>query len=457
MFDAWGPSRYETIMYGNIREKTMAARLSGISRAIRISHEPRLPGQSAVFDVACGLAGPLVYFYVWWLLRFAMEKGIRRIYFLARDGHIFMKAAHELISVWKLDIEARYLYCSRESLLLPSYENTGDFEHHWITWGYASSISIAEICRRLGLTIEEIRPFLANGGLSSYASCPERPIAREDRPNLNGLLKDESLARLIREKGEPLFETALSYLEQEKLFDGVPYLIADTGWRGTSQYALSALMHKGGRRPPGGLTGNYLGLNRDVHRFGNDSLHAYLFDWRFTPRDYRLYYFICFEMLFSADHGRTFGYQELDGVIVPLLADFPAEQIKSLTAIHHQKVSEYARMAAEGIPFGAFDDSFAEVSRMLSRAFICSPTAEEAEVYGEWPIASEMGEGDFQAMAPPMGFCRFVSCAIGSDRIRGFWPQASLVRGNQSLLCRVYNRFLDLAVLDWYRRWVLRY
>lgn len=457
MFDAWDPSRYERIIYGNVRSKNLAAQLAGLSRSIRISHEPRTPEQSTVFNVACGVTAPLVFFYVWWLLYAAHKKGIRRIYFMARDGQIFMQAAHELISQWKLDIDVRYLYCSRESLLLPSYENTGNFELHWITWGYASSISISEICRRVGITIQEAHPFLVNNELGEYASNPDRSVERCDIRNLEKLLKDKVFEKLIREKSEPLFRVALSYLEQELLFDGVPSVLADTGWQGSSQYALSALMNKGGKRPSSGLTGFYLGLNHDVHLFDNDTIHSFLFDWRVTPRDYRLYYFICFEMLFSADHGRTLGYLVKEGAIIPVLGTLPEDHVRSIATVHHHKVVEFANVVAGKIPFDSFDDSFSEVSRIIARTFINSPTAEEAEVYGGWPIASEMCEGDFQEMAPPMSGVQFVRCALGMEKISGYWPQASLVRSSNHLLCYAYNQFLRSGVLGWYRRFVLRY
>jgi len=377
---------------------------------------------------------------------------------MARDGQIFMKVALELIARWSLDIEVRYLYCSRESLLLPSYQKTGDFELHWITWGYASTISIAEICRRLGITAEELHPFLVDSGLAKYLSDSERPVERGDMQNIYDLLRDDGFEKLLREKSEPLFRVTLSYLEQELFFDGVPSVVADTGWRGSSQYALSALIDKGGKRPGTGMKGYYLGLNREVHLFDNDTMHSFLFDWRTTPRDYQLYYFICFEMLLSANHGRTLGYQNQNGgAIIPVLGPTPGHHVNNIVEIHHLKTVEYARKAADNIPFEAFDDSLSEVARMLARAFINTPTTKEAELYGEWPIASEMGEADFQPISPPMSFGQFVRCAAGIDKIRGFWPQASLVRGKQRFLCWAYNRFLALGILDWYRSLLLRY
>ena len=132
-----------------------------------------------------------------------------------------------------------------------------------------------------------------------------RPIPRDDLPLLYGMLKESAVEALIRNRCQLQFTAALDYLCQEGILDGVPFALADTGWRGSSQYALSALLHKGGVLPPQGLQGYYVGINRDALRYGNDTLQAFLFDWREMPREYRLYCFICFEMMFSADHGRT--------------------------------------------------------------------------------------------------------------------------------------------------------
>src|SRR6266581_2860396 len=237
MFDDWGPSRYERILYEGGGSEEQRALLAGISRAMRISHDSRDTRDTEVTATAAGLVAPLVFFYTWWLLRSAMARGIRRIYFMARDGQIFMKVAQVLVQNWQLDIEIRYLYCSRESLLLPSFERVGDFELNWITWGYLSTITTAEISRRLGLTLEEFRPFLEGGGLNRYASHPEQPVAREDMPDLQVVLREESLAEAVRQKTRPLFDMTLAYLDQEGLCDGVPFVLADTGWRGSSQSA----------------------------------------------------------------------------------------------------------------------------------------------------------------------------------------------------------------------------
>lgn len=457
MFDNWAPSRYEKILYECGSSEGQRALLAGISRAMRLSYINREVNESEVVGTASALVAPLVYFYTWWLLRSALQRGVQRIYFMARDGQIFMRAAQVLVRNWNLDIEVRYLYCSRESLLLPSFERVGAFELNWITWGYLNTITLAEISRRLGLTPEEFRPFLKDGHLNRYITHPEKAVAREDLPDFQRMLQDESLAETVRQKTRPLFDLTLSYFDQEGLLDGVPFALADTGWRGSSQYAVSALMHKGKVRPVGGIDGYYFGLNNDAHQYGNDTLYAFLFDWRHFPRDYRLYYFICFEMLFSADHGRTLGYRSKLDTIAPILGSNPAGVLKNLVGIHHNYAVEYARRASGTMSFESFDEASVDTAKRLARLFICSPSESEAHIYGDWPMGSEIGEGDFQIMAPPMGLGQFIRCALGRERVKGFWPQASLIRGSQALLCSAYNSFLDLGILDWYRRLLLRY
>lgn len=456
MFEQWSPSRYEKLLNSSRAPAGQGSLLSGIARSLRISHSKRSPREAEVAGTAAGLVAPLAYLYTSWLLHAAVKRGIRRVYFLARDGQIFMKVARELVRNWNLDVEVRYLYCSRESLLLPSFERMGDFERNWVTWGYLSSITVSEIGHRLGLTPDELAPFLG-GALDGYRTDPGLPVAKKDLPALHRALDEPGLAETVRRKTRPVFETALSYLEQEGFFDGVPYALADTGWRGSSQYAISALMQKGKLRPGEGVLGFYLGLNCDAHLLGNDTLEAFLFDWRSCSRDYTLYNFICFEMLFGADHPRTRSYLREPGGIVPVLAEPPSEEQLRWVRTHHDHAVSFADRASRAQGFGVFDDAWTAVARRLSRAFICSPGPVEAEVYGEWQIASEMCEGDFQSMAPPMGALQFVRCALGRERVKGYWPQASLARGSCHLFRRAYNLFLRSGALDWYRRILLRY
>lgn len=457
MHDQLPLSHYERILSQGPLPYVQRSVLAGTSRSLRISHDRTKEREKAIKEVSAGLIGPLAFMFVWWVLSEAKKSGIQRLYFLARDGQLLFKVAGALVKEWGLDIEVRYIYCSRESLLLPSFQQVGPFEENWITWGYLSSITLEEICSRLELTIDDLSPLLSEVGLSHYTKDATCPISSEDKHRLHGLLQREDFSALVREKASSRSETTLGYFVQEGFADNIKFAVVDTGWRASSQYALSALLEKGKLRTSEGLTGFYLGINKDVHRFRSDTLRAFLFDWRSEPRDDRLYNFICFEMLFSADHGRTIGYRSDGNNYSPVIQDVVEPLIQSDVSLQHKIAVEYARRAATVLPFNDFKSESVKVCRKLAREFICSPSLEIAEVYGNWPMASEIRERDHQVMAPPMDFWAFFSRALGHKKVVGFWPQASLIRGHQRLLNFVYNMFLSSGLLEWYRRVILRY
>lgn len=458
MYDQLKLSRYERILLRSGLPFSQSTLLAGIARSLRLSHLPRTPELEACVRTSSGLVAPLVFLYAWWVLHDAQCRGLKRLYFLARDGHIFQKVASLLAQEWHIDLDIRYVFCSRESLLLPSFEAGGEFERNWISWGYLSAITIQEICDRLNLSLSDLKAIAPFSRLSNYIADPCRSICRQDLQLLYKAIADESFVDLVKEKNHFRFELALNYFIQEGMGESVPFAIVDTGWRGSSHYALSALLNKGGLRPADGIKGYYLGLNCDAFNYENDELRGFLFDWRNSRRDYRLYNFLCFEMLFSADHGRTTGYAQEGPWIRPILADNNNVDVQWLITKHHELAIEFAKRATNILRFEHYSaDRVSDLCRRLAGEFICSPGLSVAEVYGSWPMASEIREGDFQPMAPPMNYKRFFRCVLGRDKVQGFWPQASLIRGNADILSNCYNLFLDTGLLEWYRRTILRY
>ena len=53
--------------------------------------------------------GPMLLNYVWWILHQAHQKGLQRLYFLARDGYLLREIALQFCAQFGLKIECRYL------------------------------------------------------------------------------------------------------------------------------------------------------------------------------------------------------------------------------------------------------------------------------------------------------------------------------------------------------------
>ena len=87
--------------------------LAGISKAIRLSF-PDTPQHIFAADLIAPLYVPFVYN----ILQNAQSKGIKKLFFLARDGYILYQIAKELICKFPT-LKVNYLYVSRSSLYLP--------------------------------------------------------------------------------------------------------------------------------------------------------------------------------------------------------------------------------------------------------------------------------------------------------------------------------------------------
>ncbi len=62
----------------------------------------------------CG--GAILFPYVRWIVDEAFSKGIRKLFFMSRDGYILRKIAKQIINDKGLDIETEYIYVSKDVL-----------------------------------------------------------------------------------------------------------------------------------------------------------------------------------------------------------------------------------------------------------------------------------------------------------------------------------------------------
>lgn len=92
-----------------------AARLAGAMRQARLANPETNPARRVIWDTACNVAGPLLFGFVHWCLSQAAARGLRRIYFVARDGQLLHHIAARLAPAWGFAIECRYLHGSRQA------------------------------------------------------------------------------------------------------------------------------------------------------------------------------------------------------------------------------------------------------------------------------------------------------------------------------------------------------
>jgi FMN phosphatase YigB (HAD superfamily) len=275
---------------------------------LRLLHSAR---RSAVPPAPEGLHRYASLLAIGWtldILAQARRRGIRRIYFLARDGYLPLAIARRLVDASGEDFELRYLEVSRQAVVVPTMDGT--------------PAALAEFA---GYSIEG-RPLVACLGFLGVdaAVTAERLLALGLDPAriVDGAAGRADVARLfaaepalVQSRLAALRDDARAYLDQEGFLAPGPRMIVDVGWRGSTQVALARLAGL----PADDILGAYLGLLPAALRPGVTPATArgYLFAFGHPEAATALMLdgYALPELLFSAPHGAVLGYaRQADGM-----------------------------------------------------------------------------------------------------------------------------------------------
>ena len=125
-------TRYEEMLEQFATESAgFSSLVAGTSRLARLQDRPANRHEATISGIAGSLIAPIITFYAMWLLREARNRGLQRLYFVARDGYLVKKVTDALIQALGLRLESRYLYGSRQSWHLPAIT---DFSADSLSW-----------------------------------------------------------------------------------------------------------------------------------------------------------------------------------------------------------------------------------------------------------------------------------------------------------------------------------
>lgn len=370
-----------------------ATRAGGLSRAVRLR---RVSGSAEAAMLVSGVIGPFLTAFVAHVLQDAQARGIDTLFFVSRDGQVFLKIATALQAAgFAPGITCRYLYGSRQAWFLPSVtEATRDR----IAWAFVDGMSSApdDILRRLEIDPSEVALMLQELGIDERR-LHTRQSARELDTFIEALLSPPVADLLTRRAGERR-ASLMSYLGAQGLFDPKRnYALVDVGWTLKSQLALRRCLQAEGR--PFDVSGYYLGVvlgHEPLAQAGPASafvgfpgddvpccLHA---NWFF-----RLSTVLLVEHLFTlADHPSLARYAEQGGALsLVFKRDYRSEALILFTAQLHEELESYAGFA--GTMFGSelVTPEFREWALENVRRFACEPRAEEVNAVAWLPTNRE--------------------------------------------------------------------
>jgi FMN phosphatase YigB (HAD superfamily) len=330
--------------------------------------------------------GPALYPYVsglligftLFVLAEARRRGINRIFFLARDGHLPLAIARRLLGRTGENIDLSYLQVSRQSVVVPSMlDNIPGFAEDVARSVNGRPLDTALDC--IGIDAEAMRGLLARCGLD--------PMQPADPESIRRLF--DANQTLIRERLEALRDSALRYLDQSGFLAPGPRLIVDVGWRGSTQKALARLTGI----PPADIAGSYLGLLPDALSPGLDPCSAagYLFAFG-DPRPLMetvLEGYVLLELFLSAPHGTVLHYADSGSEVVPVHAVEPepggALRRQALIALEAGCLREFDSLDAilDGAWPAAIDprSAMADLEPLLTR-----PTARDVALINAIPF-----------------------------------------------------------------------
>ena len=340
------------------------------------------------------LVGPVMLSFTEWIISEAEKKGIKRLYFLARDGYLLYEIAKTVCRERKIDVDCRYLYCSRQALRIPSYHIIGDEAFELLTLG-GYHFTKRTILERAAISESEIN------GIASELDIKEldAPMSYGELGEFKEALKSSELyKKAVIERSADAYDTTIEYFRQEGLFEEENLAIADSGWTGSMQRSLRQLLENEGFK--GKLTGFYFGMYVSAKEEADGEYNTFYFDRDSGTKRKATFNNNLFECMLSAPHPMTVRYEQSEnGRIDPVFAPIASE--KQLNMIQNQikGALEFVNEIdfSEKGPF-VYEKELKKVYKLLKRHMIY-PTRSFAEIYGSFAFCDDVTEGYYMTLA----------------------------------------------------------
>ena len=402
---------------------------------------------SVLLTTSAYVLGPAVSAYVLWVLEEALKSGKERLYFLARDAYFMYVTARMLCEKLDIPIECRYLCCSRYSVRLPMFHLDMTEALDYICRG-GIDVTMEKILNRAGLSDEEKDKIYLE--LSRNA---DDIIPYSELEGIKKQLKDsKDFNEYTVKRSRELFPALEGYIRQEGLLDDVSFAFVDSGWVGSMQKVIGALVNHIHEKDGDGKTfrpeGYYWGLYELPAGVNPEDYHCYYFSEKSGVLRKINFSNCLFESIYSAPHGMTLYYEEKGGKYAPVFADIREENRRFILRIERY-IKKYVSGLADLLykknigPGNLFFIDAEEQKNIITRLldiFMGKPTYGEACVFGSLPFSDDVLDTNEQETAAllsqeelasnhPWNKVRIMT-GLSKSRVKeSAWYEGSAVRG----------------------------
>jgi len=299
-------------------------RFCGICRAVRLSMPDDIEHAMAV-DFVASVYVP----YVYHVLSNAQKRNFKRLYFIGRDGRIFLKIA-EQFQVKFSDIELRYIKFSRRAIYPCSFYDVRYDELEWF-FQYSKGQKLSSALSYIGMEWHEM-------SLVWRQKFSEQLILSDANVHdvVNAFIQNDSF--MLLQKSAKKRDIFLKYLHQEGVFDDVEKAFVDLGWVGSTRVCINKILNSEGCSPV------------FVYYFGAASTYSVgnIFD---DANIFQRQYFVLSNMsILLLEHyasmnedGTVLAYEKDGGVVIPVEAK-PLFKHNKLVKINEDAVTAVAKL-----------------------------------------------------------------------------------------------------------------
>ncbi|MBL9216098.1 MAG: hypothetical protein JNG83_11525 [Opitutaceae bacterium] len=420
---------------------TWRSLLAGAMRLARLERAPAADRAGVLWDSGTTVAGPLFYGFVRWVLAEAGRRGVRRLYFLARDGQIFWRIARAILEAEPQPVECHYLQASRVLFTGPA------------------ELRDPAALRRLvapAVPFHSLRQALLPLGLDEAwgtARLPPAFRALDWEANLEPAQRAALADWLLDPARRPELEAAAqrragqarAYLHAAGLRAGEPVAVVDAGWFGTIQRSLEHILGDGSAPAP--LRGFYVGLMaHDARRFAGEALG---YTNRFAPLPLlrEESHKVLIELMAQGDHGQAAGFEERGGRWTVRLQDTGPVNLAEVRLLQEAALAFTHRALATATVAAAPEADFARAVIGIYRDFHDRPEPREAEVWGSLPHSDQYYEQRHATLCAELGFGATIAALLDHRKRPPHW----WIAGQATLRHPLPLQAFRLAKRGWWR------
>lgn len=362
----------------------------GGMRALRLA----LPFERHRASLLANVVAPWICALAARMVQRATEIGLKRLYFLSRDGEILHRIASKIAPS---SLECRYLYSSRQAWCFPAMLANDAPSRRWLE---TFAVSPRSILTNLQFSSEEIVAIIDELDLSDTES--RERAEPEQRSFVWEYLQNSGRMERVLERAAKSRAACLAYLEQEGLLRDDDWAVCDVGWSLNGQAALNRILKS--KDPSRSARGLYFMVNDkrpDLDSSG--PFDAWVTEEAFNKKGdtapgllMQLSGLIEEFFLCNADPStRGYDFESEHGKAVPLFKnDVPSATKEGHASDLRTAVDFLSNEWSEELLDPKFVELLSQFSLSEVIRFFRKPTKEEASVVSEFRHSSEAGNAN---------------------------------------------------------------